>query len=218
MSTAPYMAGRKKYQRPQAMLWAENSGTLVSGSYIPNGLEIGQNVGSETDESKYNQFLILSDDNRSPLNFTTTRIETRERMINGRMRSYHIADKLSLSVSWDMLPSRSYFSVPDFNATTGKYPNSGYGSPSGADQQYTTDGGAGGVEILDWYENHQGPFWVYLAYDKYSNFGKDSSAYAHLPQYNQIIQMYFADFNYNVVKRGGSNFDFWSINVTLEEV
>jgi hypothetical protein len=218
MSTAPYMAGRKKYQRPQAMLWADNSGTLVSGSYIPNGLEIGQNVGSETDESKYNQFLILSDDNRSPLSFTTTRIETRERMINGRMRSYHIADKLSLSVSWDMLPSRSYFTLPDFNATTGKSPNSGYGSPSGPDQQYTTDGGAGGVEILDWYENHQGPFWVYLAYDKYSNFGKDSSAYAHLPQYNQIIQMYFADFNYNVIKRGGSNFDFWSINVTLEEV
>jgi len=218
MSTAPYMAGRKKYQRPQAMLWSENSGTLVSGSYVPNGLEIGQDPGSETDESKYNQFLILSDDNRSPLNFTNARIETRERMINGRMRSYHIADKLVLSTSWDMLPSRSYFTVPEFNPTTGISPNNGFGSPVGADLQYTTDGGAGGVEVLDWYENHQGPFWVYLAYDKYSNFGKESDAYAHLPQYNQLIQMYFSDFNYSVVKRGGSNFDFWNISVTLEEV
>jgi hypothetical protein len=208
------MTGRKKYQRPQAMLWSENSGTLSTGGfYIPNGLEVGQDPGSETDESLYNQFLILSDDNRSSLNFKSTRIEKKERMINGRMRSYHIADKLQLSVSWGLLPSRSYFTVPDFNSTTGKSPHTGSNS-----LEYTTDGGAGGVEILDWYENHQGPFWVYLAYDKYSNFGKDSSAYGHLPQYNQIIQMYFDSFDYSVEKRGGSNFDFWNIQLTLEEV
>lgn len=213
MSTSAYMTGRKKYGRPQAMLWSENSGTLISGLYIPNGLEVGQDTGSETDESVYNQFLILSDDNRGPLDFNIKRIETRERMINGRMRSYHIADKLTLSTSWDMLPSRSYFTVPEFNPTTGKSPHGGQNN-----LEYTSDGGAGGVEILDWYENHQGPFWVYLAYDKYSNFGKDNDAYAHLPQYNQLVQMYFADFSYNVVKRGNSNFDFWNISVTLEEV
>jgi hypothetical protein len=213
MSTSSYMTGRKKYGRPQAMLWSENSGTLISGLYIPNGLEVGQDPGSETDESVYNQFLILSDDNRGPLDFNIKRIETRERMINGRMRSYHIADKLTLSTSWDMLPSRSYFTVPEFNPTTGKSPHGGQNN-----LEYTSDGGAGGVEILDWYENHQGPFWVYLAYDKYSNFGKDNDAYAHLPQYNQLVQMYFADFSYNVVKRGNSNFDFWNISVTLEEV
>ena len=112
-----------------------------------------------------------------------------------------------------MLPSRSYFTVPEFNPTTGKSPHGGQNN-----LEYTSDGGAGGVEILDWYENHQGPFWVYLAYDKYSNFGKDNDAYAHLPQYNQLVQMYFADFSYNVVKRGNSNFDFWNISVTLEEV
>lgn len=218
MSTSQYMLGRKKYARPQAMLWSENSGTLVSGLYVPNGLEIGQDPGVETDESVYNQFLILSDDNRSPIDFTPTRIETRERMINGRMRSYHVADKLTLSTSWEMLPSRSHFNIPDFNPTTGISPHSGYGNPNSPDLQYTTDGGAGGVEILDWYENHQGPFWVYLAYDKYSNFGKESNAYAHLAQYNQLVQMYFSDFSYNVVKRGSSNFDFWNINVTLEEV
>jgi hypothetical protein len=213
MSTAAYMSGRKKYSRPQAMLWSENSGTLVSGLYVPNGLEVGQDPGSETDESVYNQFLILSDDNRSSIDFSNNRIETRERMINGRMRSYHIADKLTISTSWQMLPSRSYFTVPDFNPTTGISPHAGSNN-----LEYTSDGGAGGVELLDWYENHQGPFWVYLAYDKYSNFGKESDAYAHLPQYNQLLQMYFSDFSYSVVKRGGSNFDFWNISVTLEEV
>jgi len=213
MSTSSYMIGRKKYGRPQAMLWSENSGTLTNGVYVPNGLEVGQNPGSETDTSVYNQFLTLSDDNRSQIDFNFTRIETRERMINGRMRSYHIADKLTLTTSWSMLPSRSYFNVPDFNPTTGKSPHAGSNN-----LEYTTDGGAGGVELLDWYENHKGPFWVYLAYDKYSNFGKDSDAYGHLAQYNQLIQMYFSDFSYNVVKRGNNNFDFWNISVILEEV
>ena len=224
MSTVSYITGRRKYQRPQAMLWANNSGTLVEESpggnklYVPTGFEIGQDPGSETNEDLYNQFLILSDDNRQEIDFRPVRIEKRERMINGRMRSYHIADKLQISTSWQMLPSRSYFQTPEFNATTGK-------SPHGNDNnlEYTSDGGAGGVEILDWYENHQGPFWVYLAYDKYKNFPNpegdiDNDSYAHLPQYNQLIQMYFTDFNYSVVKRGGSNFDFWNINLTLEEV
>ena len=217
MATAGYMSGRKKYQRPQAMLWSENSGTLVNGVYVPNGIEVGGDPGSVTDESQYNQFLILSDDNRSPIDFTPTRIEKRERMINGRMRSYHIADKLTLSTSWQMLPSRSFYTIPNFNPTTGKPSIEGYGRPSSLDEQYTTDGGAGGVEMLDWYENHTGSFWVFLAYDKYKNFGDDENAYAHLPQYNQLIEMFISDFQYSVVKRGGSNYDFWNISVTLEE-
>lgn len=213
MATAAYMQGRKRYQRPQAMLWSENSGTLVEGLYVPYGLEIGGDPGLVTDPDAIDQFLILSDDNRQPIDFKPVRIEKRERMINGRMRSYHVADKLQLTTSWDLLPSRSYALRPDFNLSTGE-------SPYIKDRtmEHTSDGGAGGVELLDWYENHQGPFWVFLSYDKYSNFGKDDSAYGHLPQYNQLLEMFIADFNYSVIKRGGSNFDFWNISVTLEEV
>lgn len=213
MATSTYVSGRRKYQRPQAMLWSENSGTLINGLYVPNGLEINSDPGSETNEDMLNQFLILSDDNRQPLDFRPTRIEKRERMINGRMRSYHIADKLTLTTSWQMLPSRSYYVNPNYNQSTGISPYAGDNS-----LEYTSDGGAGGVEILDWYENHKGPFWVYLAYDKYSVFGKDDVAYGHLPHYNQLIEMFISDFSYNVNKRGGSNFDFWDISVTLEEV
>jgi hypothetical protein len=210
------MTGRKKYQRPQAMLWSENSGKIENGIYIPNGLEINANPGSETNPDNIDQFLILSDNNRSTIDFGYERIEKRERMINGRMRSYHIADKLTISFSYTDLPSRSFALPADFDSTGKSQMNGAYGKPNLPDAQYTTDGGAGGVDILDWYEKHQGSFWCYLAYDKYYNFGKDESAYGYLPQYNQLVEVFFADFSYNVKKRG-SNFDFWDISIKLEE-
>lgn len=238
MANNQYMSGRKKYNRPQGMLWADNSGTIENGIYVPRGYEVGYDSDEVTDLTLLNQFIILSDDNRSEINFKPTRIEKRERMINGRMRSFHVADKLTIDLSWDMLPSRSFSKNPKFDASgditgltssvdhdnnveTPNKPIKFSGSPYAADQQYTTDGGAGGVELLSWYEQHPGPFWVYLAYDKYSNFTDGSienSRYSKLAQYNEIIQMYIADFSYSVVKRGGSNYDFWNISVSLEEV
>ena len=209
MATAAYISGRKRYQRPQGILWSENAGTLVSGLYVPTGQEIG--ADPTLTSGGVDQFLILSDHNRAEMSFNSERIEKRERTINGRMRSYHIADKLTMSVSWNNLPSRAYSELADFNST-GSSPN------KNTTGEFTSDGGAGGVEVLDWYENHQGPFWMFLAYDKYKNFGTDNSSFNNLGKYNQIIQVYFADFNYSVVKRGGTNHDLWNISVTLEEV
>ena len=211
MATAAYLTGRRRYQRPQALLWSENPGTLVNGLYVPTGYEVQGNYDAETDQTLIDQFMILSDHNRGELNFTPTRIEQRQRTINGRMRSYHIADKLTMSVSWNNLPSRGYYQNAGFDAD-GKSP---YKNATG---EFTSDGGAGGVELLNWYETHTGPFWMFLAYDKYSNFGDDNAAFGHLAQYNQIIQVYIADFSYSVVKRGGANHDLWNISVTLEEV
>ena len=212
MATAAYITGRKRYQRPQAVLWSDNAGTLSEGLYVPTGYEVGTDVPEETDPNLIDQFLILSDHNRGEININSERLEQRQRTINGRMRSYHIADKLSFSWSWNLLPSRAFYQNAEFDPTTGKSP---YQNNL---QEFTADGGAGGVEILDWYQNHKGPFWMYLAYDKYSNFGDDNAAFGHLGQYNQIVQVYFADFNYSIVKRGGNNFDLWNISVTLEEV
>jgi hypothetical protein len=209
MATAAYVSGRKRYQRPQAILWSENAGTLVDGLYVPTGQEIGANPALTA--GGIDQFLVLSDHNRGDMSFNTERIEKRERTINGRMRSYHIADKLTMSVSWNNLPSRAYLDVADFNA-------SGVSPRKNTTGEYTSDGGAGGMEILDWYENHKGPFWMFLAYDKYKNFGDNDSAFENLGKYNQIVQVYFSDFNYSIVKRGGSNHDLWNISVTLEEV
>jgi len=219
MATNAYMAGRKKYQRPQGILFADNEGIKVDGFHIPEGDEIGS-LGASVDG--YGEFIILSDNNRSPIDFKTVRIEKRERMINGRMRSYHTADKLTLTVSWDMLPSRAFDTYAGFDAN---------GNPNMAiipeirtnPLEFTTDGGAGGVELLDWYKNHSGSFWVYLAYDKYTNF-KDvfetvnsDERFANTNKYNEVIEMFFTDFSYSVQKRSGLNFDFWNVSLTLEE-
>lgn len=236
MATANYMAGRKKYNRPQAVLWSENSGMLgQNGLYIPSGYEVNADTSAETNTSLFDNFLILSDHNRKELNFSPIRIEKRERMINGRMRSYHIADKKSLSVSWEMLPSRSFALNPNFNSTTGKpvLETSGYrtkgldGSwdilPNStvASQEYTVDGGAGGVDLLHWYQNHKGSFWMFLAYDNYENFKEVqgiNNKYAHMNQYNEVMEVFISDFQYSVVKRGQNLHDFWNVSVTLEEV
>lgn len=208
MATSAYLTGRKRYTRPQGILWSNNAGTLSNGLYVPNGIEVGANT-AETDPDLLDQFIILSDHNRGEMQFNNQRIEQRQRTINGRMRSYHIADKLSINFSYNNLPSRGFWLNPDFDSNGKPIYNSN-------DQKFTTDGGAGGVEILDWYEKHQGSFWCYLAYDKYSVFGKDDSAYAHLPQYNQLVEVFFSDFSYTVNRRG-NNFDFWNISITLEE-
>jgi len=216
MTTSEYLNGRRKYQRPQAMLWADDPGRVeqLGGEsfYVPSGLEL-KSKEYTTDELG---FIVLSDDNRSAIDFSKERIEKRERTVNGRMRSYHIADKLTISTSWDMLPSRAFALPPEFeNSGTNRGSSEYFGDNS---KQFTTDGGAGGVDLLDWYENHPGSFWVYLAYDKYNNFGTDEEAYGNLQKYNQVVEVFFSDFQYSVVKRGGSNYDFWNVSVTLEEV
>ena len=115
MATATYMTGRKRWTRPQAILWSDNVGTLIDGLYVPNGYEIGATVPENTNESLIDQFLILSDHNRGPMDFKPVRIEQRQRTVNGRMRSYHIADKKTFTVSWTDLPSRRYALPPEFN-------------------------------------------------------------------------------------------------------
>lgn len=209
MVSSDYITGRQKYTsgRPQAMLWSDNPGTISNGFYVPLGSEVnGQQV------SEPGNFLILSDHNREPIDFTFERIGTRERMINGRMRSHHVADKRSITVSWTMLPSRAFPALADFDATTGEVAEALRGL------EYTVDGGAGGVELRDWYKQHPGSFWVFLSYDNYLNFGTDDAAYGNLNKYSEIVEVFFSDFSYTVNKRGASNYDMWDVNVTLEEV
>lgn len=224
MANAQYLSTRKKYGRPQAMIWSENSGMENGTIIVPDGDEVGQQYEDSTVLTS-DQFMILTDDNRESLDFKSIRIEKRERMVNGRMRSYHIADKLTLSTSWNMIPSRAFSAKPAIvqsgESAAGTLINiqrDGLADPDPLKGiQYTTDGGAGGAEILDWYQNHKGPFWVFLAYDKYIDLEADDNQYSRLTQYNDVIQMYITDFSYTVEKRGG-RYDFWNISVTLEEV
>jgi hypothetical protein len=228
-----YMDGRSQYKRPQALIWLDNKPTVQNNKLIPVGYEIGADTTEVSPADLINnRFLILSDHNRGELGMTIERIEQKRRMVNGTMRSYHVADKTSISIDWDMLPSRSFKNKPNFDED-GKpslQTSTQTGDPertvdvvsSGSlyfpDQKYTVDGGAGGVELLDWYETHKGPFWVMLSYDKYNSFTGSGSERLRLAEYSQYMQMYISSFNYSVAKRGGDNFDMWNISVQLEEV
>lgn len=214
MATSTYIQGRVKWSRPQALLFSNNSGTLSNGIFVPQGDE-------------FSDFIILSDHNRGDINMSQQRIENRLRTINATMRSYHTADKINLSVSWNMLPSRSFSNgvtfdengKPIYNSEPQEYQQNGLANPFSAGTtttEYTADGGAGGVELLEWYEDHPGPFYVFLSYDKYTNF--NDNPFNHLNQYSQVLHMYFSSFDYNIVKRGSTNFDLWNVNMTLEEV
>lgn len=187
MATATYMTGRKMYNRPQALTWCD-SYTMESGFYIPSGTE-------------FQDFIVLSDHNRSEIKIGGNRIENRKRMINGTMRSYHIADKDTFSFSWEMLPSRSFDEAPNFNTTTGVAP-----SPY---VRHTADGGAGGWDVVEWYANHNGPFYMLMSYD-------GGQAYGEVTAYTRVVHVYFSSFSSDVVKRGIT--DFWNISVELEEV
>jgi hypothetical protein len=201
-SSKAYIEGRwgvsSTFRRPQAIAWSNNFGTLDEGTVIPEGVE-----GED--------FIILSDHNRSGITVNKQRIENRKRLINASMRSYHVADKRVYSVSWDNLPSRSYNLDPAYGED-GKPTANGLTS-------YTVDGGSGGVELLNWYENHPGPFYMFLAYDKYNEFSASANLeYTYLKKYNEIVEVYFSDFTYDVVRRGINTHDFWNITVSLEEV
>lgn len=53
----------------------------------------------------------LSEHNREPVNISVTRLEKIQRMSNGTLRKFFIADKKNISISWTMLPSYSTFTV-----------------------------------------------------------------------------------------------------------
>jgi hypothetical protein len=196
MVSSAYLNSRKKWARPQAVIFSNNpGGTDEFGDMYIDGIE-------------REDFIILSDHNRSEISFKTNRLENRKRMVNGHMRSYHIADKMNVSFSYNLLPSRSFNGDPEFNT-------SGIATDLSL-IEYTADGGAGGAELLDWYSSNPGSFYMFLSYDKPQNF--ISGIYEKLDKYSDVLEVFISDFSYNVIKRGGTNHDLWDISISLEEV
>jgi hypothetical protein len=241
MATRQYMAGRKKYARPQAVLFADQPPVFIENGQpspaYPGGIEASSNYGNTSILG--NSFIILSDHNRNPINMSFTRYENKQRMVNAQLRSFYVNEKMTIDLSWNMLPSRAYSTKPDFSQSTGladivrsanidhddnpETPTqtkeiTSSGSKYFPDQEYTVDGGAGGAEILAWYKSHRGPFWVYLSYDNFASTGYADSNYGNLANYTDFYFVYITSFNYSVEKRGSNNHDMWNISLTLEEV
>jgi len=140
-------------------------------------------------------YLYISDNNRAELAVSFERIEYKQRMINGTMRSYHVADKKNFSTSWEKLPSRKTEVTEYSSKVEDKRSNF-----------------AGGQEMLKWYEEHTGDFWMLLVYD-YDPSMQKTGAKKNVEKVN----VFFENFSYNVVERG-FDLDLWNIDLSLVEV
>ena len=93
----------------------------------------------------------LTEHNRSELGISIERIEQTQRMANGSLRKYFVADKKRFDVSWSMLPG-----------TRG----------------YTVDGQWGALDLIEFYNSTegQGTFSIRLNFAK-SGTSQESSGY-----------------------------------------
>jgi hypothetical protein len=173
---------QKVWTRPALMIFTEAQPTPVNAA-----------AGQYDLGTAGTNFIYLTDDNRSELQISIERIEFKKRMINGRMRSYHVADKKIFSVDWQNLPSvKGELSESRFIT-----------APSGW---------ASGQEMLKWHEGHTESFYLTLVYD--TPFASESVPLQYsLETYN----VFFEDFSY-VVKKRGSTHDLWDVSMSLVEV
>lgn len=174
---------QKAWTRPALIILSSNQPQTVSATL--GQYDLGTTAGTD--------FIYLTDDSRSDLQVSLERIEYKKRMINGRMRSYHVADKKTFSVSWKDLPSaKTELSESRFII-----------SPSGW---------ASSQEMLLWHTNHTDSFYLTLVYDTPTAASETPLRYA-LEYYN----VFFEDFSYTVTKRGPTH-DLWDVSMTLVEV
>lgn len=174
----------KRWLRPSLMIFCAQEPTQGSGS----------NAGKWDLGTDY---LYLTDDGRDPVSIDPQRIEYKQRMLNGRMRSYYVTDKISISTSWKDLPSRSQDSKDKYISE--------YQRRTGVTTKY-----AAGQEMKNWYENHTGDFWLLLVYDGGENTQID------LTKQVEKYHVFFENFNFTVVKRGQLH-DLWDVNISLVE-
>jgi hypothetical protein len=130
----------------------------------------------------------ITDHNRAPLGITVERFETKNRMVDSTLRRYTVSKKKTFNLSWSMLPSIVS-------------PSSGIG---------TVDGGWGGNLIEDFHNRTDGAFLMRLRDGQDIN---KAIGDAGIEEYNVMI----TDFSKDIEKRS-PGVDFWSLNITLEEV
>jgi hypothetical protein len=110
------------------------------------------------------------------------------------MRSYHVADKRSYSLSWSEFPSSNAYVTENIKAYSAAW--------------------AAGQEILNWYNAHTESFWMLLVYDTPNREGS-----GNIPLRYEIEKrhVFFESFSYNVTRRGTLH-DHWDISMSLVEV
>ena len=156
-------------------------------------LPVGSLIYLDTSTTSTPTWQKVSEHNREPASINVNRIERSQRMSNGFLRKYWIADKKSLSVSWKMLPSRSGLTV---------------------------DGGWGAVDIQEYYalaSKGRSSFKVKIVYGKEvvggNTVDRDDEFLAVFTSCN------FSVVKRNVKgKTADPAQEFWDVSLTLEEV
>jgi hypothetical protein len=135
------------------------------------------------------RFRRVTEQNRAPLSLNVERIESGQRMSNGTLRKYFIADKLNISASWEMVPSF---------------------------RNETVDGGWGAEDLKAFYESAagRGAFRIKLNPTVFSTELIEQSDGALADDYTYTVMFTSCDFT--IVKRGLQ--PFWSVNISLEQV
>jgi len=156
--------------------------TYDSHTAAKNGL-------ATSDKTTATKFRRVTEHNRDPISISTNRIENVQRMSNGTLRKYFIADKLNLSISWEMIPSF---------------------------RNETVDGGWGAEDLKTFYESAagQGAFLIKLNPTVFpvDMIEESSGLLANKYTYN----MMFTSCDFTVIKRGIQ--PFWSVNISMEQV
>jgi hypothetical protein len=129
----------------------------------------------------------LTDHNRQPITLSPTRIEQQQRMANGRMRKFVVANKQVIDCSWQFIPAASKIITSQ----------SGLNVKSFAP---TVDGKFGAAFMKAFYEqNLFVPIYVKLTYSTDNATGTNFQS-AQVGG-TQTFQMFMTDFKYTITKR-----------------
>ncbi len=135
------------------------------------------------------KFRRVSEHNRSEFNVGTIRIEQQQRMANGTLRKYHVADKKSFNVSWSMLPSF---------------------------RNETADGGWAAEDLKAFYESSAGKrsFDIKINPGPFSPTLVEDSSGSLVDDYTYTVVFTSCDFV--IVKRGLQTY--WNVSISMEQV
>lgn len=159
--------------------------------YLPVGSLLYFNTlpGTLTDTLK------LTEHNRQPVSFNTARIEKIQRMSNGSLRKFFVADKRTITVSWNMLPSY---------------------------KAMTIDGGMGALDLKAFYNGTAAK--ATAALSGQTNFDLLVRYGAGTVGTTEVIPVIFSSFSIELLKRNvkektaDTAQEFWNVSLSMEEI